>query len=238
MSASDQQLGFPPTRWSLVESSQSRDSEGELCRLYWRPIFSHLRARGWSHEDAEDLTQSFIQRLITDQSFGNARKNRGRLRTFLLSALNLHLSDHLRYTHAKKRGLDSEHVALANHEGEFENSEHRLAIAVDPQKKPDEEFDHAWGLELLRRAHERVAADYARAGKEKEYELLRQALIGGERVDSKSAARALGIKPNSVRVLIHRLRQNFRAALRDETAETLSSRSEVEDELKHLLSVF
>jgi len=229
---------FPPTRWSLVSANADQDNEEVLCQLYWRPIFIHLRQRGWSREDAEDLTQSFFLRLTSDRTFFNADQEKGKLRTFLLGTLQRHLADHLRYTGRQKRGANAEHLPLAISDSDFEDAEHHYIIAVDDKASPEESFDQAWARDLLTRTHHRISSDYEGAGKLLEYETLKPALTAGGTLDSATAAGTLGIKQTSVRVLVHRLRQNFRAALRDETAQTLNSRADVDLELSHLREVF
>ncbi|YCM46447.1 hypothetical protein V2O64_10500 [Verrucomicrobiaceae bacterium 227] len=235
---SEMEGNFPPTRWSLVSLHADRSSEETLCQLYWRPIFIHLRQRGWSREDAEDLTQSFFLRLTSDHTFFSADRNKGKLRTFLLGALQRHLASHLRYTGRLKRGGKAEHLPLAISGSDFEDAEHHYVTVVDEGASPEQLFDRAWALDLLSRTHQRLATDYERAGKSREYDLLKPALVAGATVDPETASRELGIKESSVRVLVHRLRQNFRAALRDETAQTLDSRANVDLELKHLREVF
>lgn len=229
---------FPPTRWSLVAADHDAANEEILCQLYWRPIFIHLRTRAWSREDAEDLTQSFFLRLTSDRTFFNADQEKGKLRTFLLGALQRHLADHLRYTGRQKRGGNAEHLPLAISESDFEDAEHHYVTAVDDKASPEESFDQVWARDLLTRTHERISSDYERAEKSLEYETLKPALTAGGTLDSAEAGRKLGIKQTSVRVLVHRLRQNFRAALRDETAQTLNSRADVDLELSHLREVF
>ena len=229
---------FPPTRWSLVAANAGEASEAILCEIYWRPIFIHLRQRGWTREDAEDLTQSFFIRLTSDRTFFAANREKGKLRTFLLGALQRHLADHLRYEGRSKRGGGVHHVPLAISEGDFDDAENRYVMVVDDGATAEELFDRAWALDLLTRTHQRLAADYERAGKFREYDVLKPALTVGGAVDTGAASRTLGIKPGSVRVLVHRLRQNFRAALRDETAQTLDSRADVDLELKFLCEIF
>ena len=59
---------FVTTRWSLVLSAaksgsgegDAQDALAELCRTYWRPIFSFVCRRGYSTQDAQDLTQDFF----------------------------------------------------------------------------------------------------------------------------------------------------------------------------------
>ncbi|MGJ8724874.1 MAG: RNA polymerase sigma factor [Roseibacillus sp.] len=229
---------FPPTRWSLVSSNADQENEEILCQLYWRPIFVHLRQRAWSREDAEDLTQSFFLRLTSDHTFFNADQKKGKLRTFLLGALQRHLADHLRYTGRQKRGGNAEHLPLAISDSDFEDAEHRYITAVDDGASPEDAFDRVWARDLLTRTHQRIANDYERAGKLLEYETLKPALTVEDSLDTAAAGKRLGIKQSSVRVLVHRLRQNFRAALRDETAQTLNSRADVDSELSHLREVF
>ena len=70
---------------------QSARALEELCRLYWYPIYAYLRRRGHPQHDAEDLTQGFFLKLLQDGSFDVAEADKGRLRTFLLCALDRHL---------------------------------------------------------------------------------------------------------------------------------------------------
>ncbi|MGC6465681.1 MAG: hypothetical protein ACON5N_08860 [Akkermansiaceae bacterium] len=89
------------------------------------------------------------------------------------------------------------------------------------------------------RAHQRLQRDYEAAGKNKEYQLLKGAVMtSGELLEASEVARQLEIKEASVRVLTHRLRRNFRAAFKDEIAETVTNRAEVEAEYQHLLKIF
>ena len=61
-----EQRVFATTRWSLVLSAAhsdeqtSRQALAELCRIYWRPIFSFVCRHGYSTEEAQDLTQDFL----------------------------------------------------------------------------------------------------------------------------------------------------------------------------------
>ena len=40
-------------------SAGSKEAFAELCRLYWYPLYGFIRHRGYSPEDAQDLTQEF-----------------------------------------------------------------------------------------------------------------------------------------------------------------------------------
>jgi hypothetical protein len=73
---------FTTTRWSLIlsasssegEEQQARDALAELCRTYWRPIFFFVSRRGYSTEDAQDLTQDFFAMILeTNCTIGGQR---------------------------------------------------------------------------------------------------------------------------------------------------------------------
>src|SRR5262245_57900996 len=83
---------FATTHWSVVVLA--RESEGpevitaleKLCHAYWYPLYVYIRRRGYSPEDAQDLTQGFFTRLLEKRSLCQADPKRGRFRTFLLSS--------------------------------------------------------------------------------------------------------------------------------------------------------
>jgi RNA polymerase sigma-70 factor (ECF subfamily) len=60
---------FTTTHWSVVLEAQARTPAAQaalekLCRTYWRPIFSFVWRRGYSMEDAQDLTQDFFVKIL------------------------------------------------------------------------------------------------------------------------------------------------------------------------------
>jgi DNA-directed RNA polymerase specialized sigma24 family protein len=88
---------FATTRWSLILSaakSQSgeenaRNALEELCRTYWRPVFVFVCRRGYSMEDAKDLTEDFFVKVLETDWLQRADLNRGRFRTLLLTSLQI-----------------------------------------------------------------------------------------------------------------------------------------------------
>ena len=69
---------FVTTHWSLViaagqrESPESADALVTLCTAYWYPLYAFVRYRGYSADDARDLTQSFFARIIETNGFASA----------------------------------------------------------------------------------------------------------------------------------------------------------------------
>ena len=95
-------MSFPTTAWSLL--SEARDCPPQavdryldilnrLICLYWRPVFGFLRARGYSNELAEDLTQEFWLRCFEERPLLNADRSRGKFRSFLLTILTRFCAD-------------------------------------------------------------------------------------------------------------------------------------------------
>src|ERR1051325_5480584 len=84
---------FPTTHWSIVLSAgdgvvpANSQALEELCRTYWSPLYAYLRRQGHSPHDAQDLTQGFLARVIAREDIGNVGPEKGRFRTFLLTAL-------------------------------------------------------------------------------------------------------------------------------------------------------
>ncbi len=103
---------FATTRWSLIlvgagfESGEQQASEAlaELCRTYWRPVFSFIQRRGYSSDDARDLTQDFFLMILEKNWLRDADKNRGRFRSFLLGSVQNFLGHATERKQAQKRG--------------------------------------------------------------------------------------------------------------------------------------
>ena len=68
---------FRPTRWSVVLLSAQSKAPGSqaalaaLCRLYWYPLYAFVRRRGYSPEDAQDLTQGFFLHLLDHKALAS-----------------------------------------------------------------------------------------------------------------------------------------------------------------------
>jgi RNA polymerase sigma-70 factor (ECF subfamily) len=93
---------FTTTHWSVVleaqgESPAAQEALEKLCRTYWRPVYSFIRREGTGPDEAEDLTQSFFALLLERRNFDAVRKEKGRLRSYLLTSLKHFLvSEHRR----------------------------------------------------------------------------------------------------------------------------------------------
>src|SRR5437773_8356830 len=101
---------FNTTHWSVVLAAGQSSSPAaqaaleQLCRSYWYPLYAFVRRRGYSPEDAEDLTQSFFERLLERDLLADLRPAWARFRSFLLHALKNHLASEWSRARAGKRG--------------------------------------------------------------------------------------------------------------------------------------
>src|SRR5439155_27189493 len=108
---------FTTTHWSVVLKAQgaspaAQEALEKLCRIYWRPIYSFVRKEGASPEEAQDLTQCFFALLLERRDLRTVRKEKGRLRSYLLTALKHFLADEHRRAMAIKRGKGQQLIPL------------------------------------------------------------------------------------------------------------------------------
>jgi RNA polymerase sigma-70 factor (ECF subfamily) len=231
---------FASTRWTLVleagadSATAAKTALDELCRIYWPAIYTFLRRRGYDQPDAQDLTQSFFQHVVENETLRRASRDKGRFRNFLLGALKLCLADEQARRHALKRGGAVHFISVDELEAE---ELHHQQIARD--LSPDESLDARWARLLLDRAIATLRSDFASKGKEKTFEALSPFLAGEKApVSYETVAARIGLGLPAVKTLIHRLRQQFAMAVRREIMQTVSAPHEVEDELRQLRTVF
>jgi RNA polymerase sigma factor (sigma-70 family) len=230
---------FRSTHWSLVltaaqdHTPAGRAALAELCRIYWYPLYSHVRRRGHSPEDAQDLTQSFFLHLLEHRALMQVDPHKGRFRSFLLASLQNFLSTERRRDRAIKRGGLCAFISLDAAAGE---SRYQLEPVDDLALTAEQIFDARWALALLNEAMTSVEAQYVARGKGKIFELLKGFLPGesGAPTSYQEAAATLGISEATVNTLIHRLRKQYSVALRREVARTVSEPAAIDDEI-HLL---
>jgi RNA polymerase sigma-70 factor (ECF subfamily) len=230
---------FPPTRWSLVVSTQDEDSPAaeralaELCEMYWFPLYGFVRGRGYSSQDAEDLTQEFFRRVIEKNYFLTADANRGRLRSFLLGAMKHFLSDARTAAKAQKRGGGRVILSL-----DQRDAESRYLVEPGHDESPDVLFDKRWARTLLDHILEKLRAVYAERDQANVFEALHPFLAWNSRDTSyREAASRLGMKENAVQVAVFRMRKRYGELLRSQVAETVASPGVVAGELQHVFRI-
>lgn len=229
---------FNTTRWSVVtraardSSSDARDALAQLCQTYWYPIYSYVRRRGYSVHDAQDLTQEFFARLLARKWVTQADQQRGRFRSFLLSAVKHFLANEWEKARTQKRG-GGEATFLP-----LDTAELRFAREPADTVSAEEKFDRRWAVTLLEAVLGRLREEYEAKGKADLFAALSPALVGDDATPASAAlAGTLGLSDGALRVAIHRLRHRYRSLLRLEIANTVDHPDEIEAEMRHLFAV-
>jgi hypothetical protein len=84
----------------------------------------------------------------------------------------------------------------------------------------------------------RPEEEYRAAGNELLFECLNEVLADEPAVPTQAnIANKLGMTENAVKQAFYRLRQHYRELLRDEIAHTVALPGDVEDELRHFISI-
>lgn len=228
---------FLTTRWSVVLAAQDKSSPDSaaaletLCRTYWYPLYAYVRGSGRSPHDAQDLTQEFFARLLALDWLRVVLPEKGRFRTFLLVTMKRFLTNEWHRDMAQKRGAGSLPLSL-----DAAEAEHRFA--AEPPLTPDELYERRWAMTLLDESLERLQRDFTHTGREREFNFLKEWLTA-ERgsIPYGQIATALGTTEGAARVAVHRMRKQFRLLLRQTIAETVDAASDVDSEMRHLVSV-
>lgn len=231
--------GFVTTQWSAVlsagrnDTTRARAALARLCQTYWYPLYAYVRHRGHSAHDAQDLTQTFFQKLLEHNWVGEADQERGRFRTFLLTAMSRFLSDEWDKLRAQKRGGRALHVPV-----QLDAAETRYGYEPVENTTPEQCFERRWALTLLDTVLDRLRAEHERDGKGELFAALHPCLIGSrDRQPYAELARKLGMNEGAVKVAVHRLRKRYRHLLREEIAQTTATPEEVDEELRHIRAV-
>ena len=242
---SDSNARFVTTRWSIVLSCSDSATDEEkaqaaladLCKIYWRPVFAFICRQGHSVPDAQDLTQEFFGRVIKGRLIQSADRNKGRFRSLLLKTLQRFLHDQVDKRQARKRGGD---IRFVSWDDWMTEAPSHLSIPAQESNNwsPERIFDVRWAATVVERALRRLGDECEKRGRRRVFDVL-SSYLSADREDVSYAnfARVLGLQETAVKNLVHRLRERYRALLREEVAETVGGANEIDDELRYLCAV-
>lgn len=234
---------FHTTHWSLIAAlperadqtldDRAQDALKHLCETYWQPLYAFARHSGWSAEDAQDLTQAFLTKVVETGGLGSATPERGRFRSYLLGAMKHFMANTREHAKAMKRGGGHRFVR-----GDISEVESSIAAAIQPETEAevDRAFDRSWAQQTTATALDQLEREWSDRGKRDQFEVLRPALTA-DIPDRSAAAERLGMTVNALNVTIHRLRHRYAALVREAVARTVADEADVEDELRYLVAV-
>src|SRR6266516_4742784 len=237
-SAQNGAVAFATTHWSVVLAAQDRSPAADealekLCRTYWWPLYGFVRRQGYGPEEAQDFTQDFFALLLERRDLDAVRREKGRLRSYLLASLKNFLAKAHRRAMTIKRGEGRPLVPL-----EELLLRERADLEPADMLSADRIYERRWALTLLEQVLARLGEEYRVAGNARLFEQLKQKLTDeSDRSSQAEIAQELSMSENAVKQAFHRLRQRYRLLLREEIAHTVALPGDVEDELRHFIAV-
>jgi RNA polymerase sigma-70 factor (ECF subfamily) len=229
---------FHTTYWTLIQAAseglpnESRTALAALCQAYWYPVYSFVRRRVFEDEQARDLTQGFFVLLIEKNYLAAADRERGKFRSFLLTAVKSFLANEHDRATALKRGGGQAPISI-----DMSEAAGRSFEPVETAT-PESLFQRQWALSLLERVMSKLREEFVSAGKLEEFNKLMPFLKKDS--DSgryESIAEEIGVSAGALRMSVHRMRRQYRDLMRAQIAETVSSPEDIDEEIRFLLSV-
>jgi RNA polymerase sigma-70 factor (ECF subfamily) len=229
---------FATTQWNVVlaardgTDTEARRALESLCEAYWYPLYAYVRRRGHAADEARDLTQAFFADLLSRDFLAAVDRSKGRFRSFLLASLEHFLSHERDKERTLKKGGGVRFLPL-----DIDVAETRYRHEPADPLTPELVFERRWGLMVMERAMERLQVESSGDQPER-FEHLKPYLTGSEpHTQYREIAASLGMTESAVKAAVHRLRQRYGRLLRAEIAETVADPAEVDDEVRHLLTV-
>jgi DNA-directed RNA polymerase specialized sigma24 family protein len=231
---------FLTTHWSLIEDvkkqpDQDRALIGLLLERYWKPVYCYLRRKGYDNEQAKDLTQGFFHEIVLNLNlFGRADQSKGRFRSFLLYALNQYLMNEKRRETAQKNIPKHKIVSLD---------------AIEPpalpqtiiESNPEDSYHYAWVSAMLDQVLSDVKHACCEQGMETHWSIFSERVV--QPMLSSAAPPSLkdicdkyGIESEKkASNMIVTVKRRFQSALKQYIRSTVTSESQMADELKEIL---
>ena len=232
-------MGFHTTHWTVVlaarekDGAAAREALASLCATYWYPLYAFIRRHGSSPHDAEDLTQEFFFRFLERNALERVQPAAGKFRSFLLVCLKNFLANERERSQAQRRGGGRPLVPLDSGDAET-----RYSLEPADHRAPEAAFERRWAYAVIERTMRELRREYSGGEKSDLFEALQGFLPGGEGSVSRPDLPAKrDVSVGAIDVAVHRLRQRYGALLREQVAQTVSSEAEVEEEIRHLISV-
>lgn len=223
---------FATTSWSMVlkaadsGGSDAKMALSELCQVYWYPLYTYVRRKGFDRSQAEDITQAFFVDLLENARLQQATPSRGSFRSFLSVALGNFIKNHWRSENALKRGGNQSILSF-----DFEKADSRYIDEPSDDETAERIFERNWALSILQQAFDEVQAQYQQSGKSDLFDVLSGFLTVGDQVAYSELSEKTGMREGALKVAVHRLRQRYGQQLRLQISKTVEDLTQVDEEL-------
>jgi RNA polymerase sigma-70 factor (ECF subfamily) len=224
---------------SQASPEVARAALAQLCQIYWGPLYTFVRSRGYATHDAQDLTQSFFAYLIEHKIYARADRQKGKFRSFLLASLKNFLQHAYDREQTLKRGGSLDFLPLDDARAEAAESLFQTHFVSAEPAGEERVFERSWAEALVGAGLERLAAEQKAEGKEKLFGKLRIFLAGSADPlpTYDDLAVRLSLPASTLRSQVSRLRARYREFLRAEVRRTVETDAEVDGELHELFQV-
>ena len=184
--------------------------------------------------EAHDLTQAFFERLLQRNYLAVADPQRGRFRAFLITTFKHFLSKEWDKAKAQKRGGGRSLLSL-----DFVSGDSQITIQPPGGLTAEQIYERQWAITLLSHVMQRLEREFETAGKGLQFERLKGFMVSTKDDTAYAGvASEFGMTESAARMATSRMRRRYRQLLREEIAQTVSSREDVDDEIRQLFITF
>lgn len=232
---------FPSTLWTVV--LKARDAAApdrcqaleRLIQAYWKPLYHFIRRKGNDPEASKDIAQGFFAALLEKNFLQYVERDRGKFRTFLLTALEHYMADEYDRSRARKRGGGRTPLSL-----DFGDAETDAPLEPAGTDTPERVFRRDWALRVMSQAMEILRSEFERARRLPEFDALRLHLAarGPDAPSYAESAKAIGVTEAEARNRIHRVRSRYREAILEVIRSYTHGENEAREELGDLFAAF
>lgn len=222
---------FPTTHWTTMLapiSQRTEQSTAALNRLFevYRPaIVTFVRTLVRHPQQAEDIAQDFIARLLARGDLESVDRAKGQFRAYLITCIKNYVISHYAAQDAQKRQALNQAIPIDEMPAEPRHSD-------DAEK----EFTRQWWRATIDEAVRRLRAEWEAVGKKELFDDLEPLLWSSQDAPSvKEIAARHQTTPNAISLRKMRLLTRFRESLLAVVGETVDSPSDVHEEIRQLL---
>jgi len=232
---------LPKTRWSLILGARTTDQTRRslalenLASTYWKPIYCYLRKRGYSNEEAKDLSQDFFRGFILEgKLLQTADKELGCFRQLLRTALKRFVNNVERDKKRRKRYPKEGIVPLTSVE------QGNIGIPAS-EDSPEQAFDYAWIAELLDQILEETRKQCCESGQEIHWSIFHTKVLApiledANDISMKEISQMYGLEDvNQANSRIVTVKRCFGRILKRRLRELTGSDSGAEEEFREIM---
>ncbi|MEK7449772.1 MAG: hypothetical protein AAB019_09865 [Planctomycetota bacterium] len=237
------QYRFKQTIWTVILNARDKTSPdyqealNYLIGTYWKPVYFYVRRKNYDVETAKELTQSFFTVFLEKDFLKNVSREKGKFRTFILTALNHFLSKEREQAGAQKRGGGK--IILPLEFSRIETSSDSYTFEPTTDETPEKTLNREWSLATLQKSLENLHQELINQSREIYFEVLKAYLTGQQEDQAatyKNIAAQLNLSENDVTNYLHYTRKRYRELIEEEIKKYVLDENELKEEIQELFN--